>query len=99
MKESMNQRDQAGLGPLLPSARFILSVLGMLTANHSGHELNLLLNGQTVALVQTLVRLIGPEYGQYLHQNGGGGGGGAGGGYFGKSQLEIYSIFEDMMTR
>ena len=55
MKESLNHRDQSGIGTLA-SSRFILSILGMLTAQHSGPELNILLNSQAVALVQTVIR-------------------------------------------
>ena len=57
MKESLNHRDQNGIGTLT-SSRFILSILGMLTAQHSGHELNILLNSQAIALVQTVIRKI-----------------------------------------
>ena len=83
----MNHRDQAGVGTLA-AARFLLTGLGLLTGHHSGHQLNVLLNSQVVALVQTIVRLVGPEY--YPNCN-----------YctYNKSQLEIYSIFEDMMTK
>ena len=59
-----------------------------------GHELNVLLNSQAVALLQTIVRLIGPDY--YLNpgSNQQGGGGGLSNGQYTRSQLEIYSIFE-----
>jgi len=98
MKESLNHRDQHGIGTASAvSSRFMLTILGMLTALHSGHELNVLLNSQAVALLQTIVRLIGPDY--YLNPGSNQQGGGLSNGQYTRSQLEIYSIFEDMMTK
>ena len=90
MKESLNHRDQNGVGSLACS-RFLLSLLGLLTIPFSGQELSVILNSQTIALLQTLLRLIGPEltaqYGGYatFQQN--------------TKNQGIYAIFEDMLAR
>ena len=52
----------------------------------------MLLNSQAVALLQTIVRLIGPDY--YLNPGSNQQGGGLSNGQYTRSQLEIYSIFE-----
>ena len=90
MKESLNHRDQNGVGTLTCS-RFLLSLLGMMTFPYSAQELNLVMNSQSVALIQTLLRLIGPDITNY-YQN------------FTAFQhntknQSIYAIFEDMMSR
>ena len=90
MKESLNHRDQNGVGSL-PCSRFLLSILGLLTVPFSGQELSVILNSQTIALLQTLLRLIGPELtSQYA-------------GYTSFPQNTknqgIYAIFEDMLAR
>ena len=90
MKESLNHRDQNGVGSLACS-RFLLSMLGLLTTPFSGQELSVILNSQTIALLQTLLRLIGPELtGPYV-------------GYTSFQQNTknqgIYAIFEDMLSR
>ena len=90
MKESLNHRDQNGVGSLA-SSRFLLSLLGMLTFPYSAQELNLVMNSQAVALIQTLLRLIGPDVTSYHHnfnnfqQN--------------NKNQSIYAIFEDMMGK
>ena len=92
MKESLNHRDQNGVGSLA-SSRFLLSLLGMLTFPYSAQELNLVMNSQAVALIQTLLRLIGPDVTNYshnfhnLHHH-----------QANKNQ-SIYAIFEDMMGK
>nr|XP_032812660.1 E3 ubiquitin-protein ligase HERC2 isoform X4 [Petromyzon marinus] len=45
---------------LVPQARFLLVMLGMLTSEHRANSLGLLLNSGILALTQTLLRLIGP---------------------------------------
>ncbi|KAJ8297784.1 hypothetical protein KUTeg_024315 [Tegillarca granosa] len=45
----------------LPQARFLLATLGILTTEHQGNSLSLLLNSGVLALTQTLLRLVGPD--------------------------------------
>ena len=91
MKESVNCRDQAGVGSLQPDSRFLLTILAMLSVRYSGQELSIIFNSQAVALVQTLIRLIGPDLTNY-HQT-----------FLSYQQTSknqsIYAIFEDMLSR
>ncbi|KAB5583793.1 hypothetical protein PHYPO_G00099730 [Pangasianodon hypophthalmus] len=51
-------------GPSLgtvPQARFLLAMLHMLTLKHGANSLNLLLNSGTLALTQSVLRIIGPS--------------------------------------
>ncbi|CAB3375688.1 Hypothetical predicted protein [Cloeon dipterum] len=59
-KGCLNRGTQGWLGKL-PWARFLLSTICMLTGDHFGNELNLLINSGVLALLQTLLRQIGPE--------------------------------------
>ena len=72
--------------------RFLLSLLGMLTFTYSGQELSLVMNSGAVALIQTLLRLIGPDLTSYYHNNNS---------YqpHNTKNQSIFAIFEDMMTR
>ena len=90
MKESLNHRDQHGVATLA-SSRFLLSLLGVLTVPYSGQELNLVMNSQAVALVQTLLRLIGPDLTNYCNNFN----------TFQQSSKNqsIHAIFEDMMSK
>ncbi|XP_071496413.1 E3 ubiquitin-protein ligase HERC2-like [Diadema antillarum] len=45
----------------LPQARFILAMLGLLTAEQPASGISLLLNSGVLALLQTLLRLAGPK--------------------------------------
>ncbi|XP_049844846.1 E3 ubiquitin-protein ligase HERC2 [Schistocerca gregaria] len=45
----------------VPWARFLLTVLGVLTGNHQGNEVSLIINSGVLALLQALLRQIGPE--------------------------------------
>ena len=91
MKESLNHRDQNGVGSLA-SSRFLLSLLGMLTFPYSAQELNLVMNSQAVALIQTLLRLIGPDVTNYNHN--------FNNLHHGTNKNQsIYAIFEDMMGK
>ncbi|CAB4065719.1 HERC2 [Lepeophtheirus salmonis] len=60
MKESINHRDQHGIGTL-SSSRFLLSLIGMLYCEIEGQELGLLLNMKVLSSVQSLFQLIGPD--------------------------------------
>lgn len=43
----------------IPQARFLLAMLHMLTLKHGANSLSLLLNSGTLALTQSVLRLIG----------------------------------------
>lgn len=43
----------------IPHARFLLAMLHMLTLKHGANSLSLLLNSGTLALTQSVLRLIG----------------------------------------
>jgi len=58
-KENLNQRDRMGFGAL-SSARFILGLIGMLSASFSGLEVNYLLSSGLISVIQTLLACIGP---------------------------------------
>ncbi|TSK42064.1 E3 ubiquitin-protein ligase HERC2 [Bagarius yarrelli] len=45
----------------IPQARFLLAMLHMLTLKHGANSLSLLLNSGTLALTQSVLRLIGPS--------------------------------------
>ncbi|XP_045543165.1 E3 ubiquitin-protein ligase HERC2 isoform X2 [Salmo salar] len=45
----------------IPQARFLLSMLHMLSLKHGANSLSLLLNSGTLALTQSILRLIGPS--------------------------------------
>ena len=96
MKESLNHRDLYGIGTL-PTTRFLLSFLGLLTSQINGREIGVLLGKGVLSAVQILMRLIGPDYGSKLINSRKGAG-----------NLEHYpfppsssicTIFEDMLQR
>ncbi|XP_022244118.1 E3 ubiquitin-protein ligase HERC2-like isoform X2 [Limulus polyphemus] len=67
-KTALNREIEMGLtsislmkSTVWPSARFLLSTLCMLTADHHAPEISLLLNSGALALTQTLLRLLGPD--------------------------------------
>lgn len=49
----------------IPQARFLLSMLHMLTLKHGANSLSLLLNSGMLALTQSVLRLIGKEDGSF----------------------------------
>lgn len=51
---------------LLLHHRFLLTVMGMLTGNHYGNEISLIINSGVLALVQSLMRQMGKYGGSYL---------------------------------
>jgi E3 ubiquitin-protein ligase HERC2 len=59
-KENMNHRDRMGLGAL-SSARFILGLMGMLSGNMNGCEVNFLVSSGLISVIQTLLSCIGPD--------------------------------------
>ncbi|KAG8235155.1 hypothetical protein J437_LFUL015195, partial [Ladona fulva] len=61
-KGGLNQGTQGWLCPgKLPWARVLLNILGMLTDDLHGNEVSLVVNSGALALVQTLLRQIGPD--------------------------------------
>ncbi|XP_023218340.1 E3 ubiquitin-protein ligase HERC2-like isoform X1 [Centruroides sculpturatus] len=46
---------------LLRSARFLLTIMGTLVGDHHAEEISMLLNSGVLALLQTLMRLLGPD--------------------------------------
>jgi hypothetical protein len=42
--------------------RFLLTVLGMLTGNHYGNEISLIINSGVLALIQSLMRQMGKYF-------------------------------------
>ncbi|GAB6021505.1 E3 ubiquitin-protein ligase herc2 [Chamberlinius hualienensis] len=60
LKDSQNFRDRWHFG-LQQTSRFVFTVLGMLTLEHHSNEISLALNSGILALIQTLLRIIGPE--------------------------------------
>ncbi|XP_063244096.1 E3 ubiquitin-protein ligase HERC2 isoform X2 [Bacillus rossius redtenbacheri] len=60
-KGSLNQGTYSWLRKI-PWARFLLTILGMLTGSHHATEINLIVNSGVLALIQTLLRHIGPEF-------------------------------------
>ena len=91
MKESLNHRDLYGIGTL-PTSRFLLSFLGLLTSQFNGREIGLLLGKGALSAVQILMRLIGPDYGSKLANLQ------KGPSHFPPSS-SICTIFEDMLQR
>jgi len=57
-KENMNNRDRMGLGTL-SSARFILSLLGILSENLQGCEVGFLISVGVLSVIQTLLSCVG----------------------------------------
>jgi len=48
--------------------RFLLTVLGMLTGNHCGNEISLIINSGVLAVIQSLMRQMGKYFGGFLHE-------------------------------
>lgn len=59
-KSSLNQGTYTWLRKL-PRARFLLTILGMLTSHHHTNEIGLLINSGLLSSVLTLLRQIGPS--------------------------------------
>ncbi|CAD6227584.1 GSCOCG00001264001-RA-CDS [Cotesia congregata] len=58
-KSSLNQGTYTWLRKL-PRARFLLTILGMLTSHHHANEIGLLINSGLLSSILTLLRQIGP---------------------------------------
>ncbi|XP_011304625.1 E3 ubiquitin-protein ligase HERC2 [Fopius arisanus] len=58
-KSSLNQGTYTWLRKL-PRARFLLTIIGMLTSHHHANEIGLLVNSGLISSVLTLLRQIGP---------------------------------------
>ncbi|CAH1776574.1 unnamed protein product, partial [Owenia fusiformis] len=63
-----NSKDDLSIGTL-PVGRFMLSVLGMLTSEHHGNSISLILNSGLLALTQSILRLTGPDPNGYTTEN------------------------------
>ncbi|XP_068082847.1 E3 ubiquitin-protein ligase HERC2 [Anabrus simplex] len=81
-KGSLNQGTYSWLRKL-PWARYLLTILGMLTSNHHGNEISLLMNSGVLALIHTLVRQLGPEILTCSEDK----------------EKEVYAIFEDALHK
>lgn len=67
-KSSLNQGTYTWLRKL-PRARFLLTILGMLTSHHHANEIGLLVNSGLLSSILTLLRQIGPSVrGESLRQ-------------------------------
>ncbi|XP_014679282.1 PREDICTED: LOW QUALITY PROTEIN: E3 ubiquitin-protein ligase HERC2-like, partial [Priapulus caudatus] len=57
---------------VMPCTRFLLLVLCMLSSPHKAHSISLLINSGTLAIIQTVLRLLGPDQdGQVEDKNAG----------------------------
>ncbi|XP_046386640.1 E3 ubiquitin-protein ligase HERC2 isoform X3 [Ischnura elegans] len=86
-KGGLNQGTQGWLCPgKLPWARVLLNILGMLTGDHHGNEVSLIINSGVLSLVQTLLRQIGPDPSQH--------------GLADKCSRDVvHAVFEDMVQK
>jgi hypothetical protein len=48
--------------------RFLLTVLGMLTGNHYGNEISLIINSGVLAVIQSLMRQMGKYLGEFVRE-------------------------------
>ncbi|XP_023713900.1 E3 ubiquitin-protein ligase HERC2 [Cryptotermes secundus] len=81
-KGSLNQGTYSWLRKL-PWARFLLTILGMLTGNHHGNEVSLIVNSGVLALIQSLLRQMGPEFSSCLEDK----------------NKEVFAIYEDTLHK
>ncbi|RLU17868.1 hypothetical protein DMN91_010107 [Ooceraea biroi] len=96
-KSSLNQGTYTWLRKL-PRARFLLTILGMLTNYQCANEIGLLVNSGLLSSILTLLRQIGPSSGNFCE---GGEGQGQQGGDANASKVktEIIAIYEDTLQK
>ncbi|XP_072748341.1 E3 ubiquitin-protein ligase HERC2 [Anoplolepis gracilipes] len=98
-KSSLNQGTYTWLRKL-PRARFLLTILGMLTNYQCANEIGLLVNSGLLSSILTLLRQIGPSSATFCE--GGDGGQGQQGGDNAdapKVKTEIMAIYEDTLQK
>ncbi|XP_020288916.1 E3 ubiquitin-protein ligase HERC2 isoform X1 [Pseudomyrmex gracilis] len=95
-KSSLNQGTYTWLRKL-PRARFLLTILGMLTNYQSASEIGLLINSGLLSSILTLLRQIGPSSASFCE--GGENQGQSADGEVPKVKTEITAIYEDFFQK